>query len=110
VLIRCIELLRHWAEARWNRRPHLGAFGQEDPVVDLPNPSLDRISRRKDETGVPSVSKFGNAQQAIVGIGRTLKVAIAPTTSKTFHYYPNLLCINEGIDNNPMYDDEMTLL
>lgn len=53
---------------------------------------------------------FGNAQQAIVGIGRTLKVAIAPTTSKTFHYYPNLLCINEGIDNDPMYDDEMTLL
>jgi hypothetical protein len=71
---------------------------------------LDQISRRKDETMAPDVSRFANAQQAIVGIDRTPKAAIAPTTPKTFHYYPNLFCINEGIDNDPVFDDKPTLL
>lgn len=45
-----------------------------------------------------------------MGISRTPKAAVTPTTLGTSHYYPKLLYINGGVDNDPMSDDEPTLL
>lgn len=43
-------------------------------------------------------------------VTRPPRAAVTLTVSKSSHYYPNLLCINGGVDNDHVSNDEPTLL